>query len=317
MVNKSILVLFVVTLLASAGCAIVHTTPLAARKGDTVMVSVGSPDDMTRSNTSLTYTPSGGSAIAIPNSAIRAIFNLYPDKNSDVWLYSAAGLIENESGHGPWNTVLVFDVPGGPGDTSGVVLPEGPGNLQINTTATYDGTIPGVNGRDIALEILPGTGASSSFNYLGFGGVELTGDLSRLEPMKKLQFKPVWTGRDSTNTYGAVEIKIGLDSSGIAKGDFNVVVDDKIGPLQQTRRVHSIWNKTRFELTVYFISPVGNLQYSDVNFSVISKELQTQFENGTQNVATDITINSVTWYDVNGAVDSSGPPITLVNQTGT
>ena len=317
MFNKQILTLIIVSLLVSAGCTIVHTTPLAARKGDTVMISVGSPDDMTKANTSLTYTPSGGSPIAIPDSAIRSIFNLYPDKTSDVWLYSAAGLIENESGHGPWNTVLVFDLPGGPGDTSGIVLPDGPGALQVNTTATYSGTIPGVSGQDIALEILPGTGSPSSFNYLGFGGVELQGDLTRLEPMKKLLFRPDWTGLDNTNTYGAVEVKIGLDTSGIQENDFNVIVDDKIGPLQQARRVHSIWKKGRFVLTVYFISPVGKLQYSDVNFSVISKELQSQFEDGTKNVATDVTVNSVIWYDINGAVDPGGPPITIVNQTGT
>jgi hypothetical protein len=59
------------------------------------------------------------------------------------------------------------------------------------------------------------------------------------------------------------------------------------------------------------------MQYSDVNFSVISKELQNQFESGEQNVATDVTINSVTWYDIDGVVDTGGPAITIVNQTGT
>ncbi|MFQ5642939.1 MAG: hypothetical protein ACE5FQ_04480 [Thiogranum sp.] len=309
-INKPILIFFVVLLLTGTGCTVVHTVPLAARPGDTVMISVGSPDDMTKANTNLTYTPSGGSAIAIPNSAIRAIFNLYPDKTSAAWLYSSADLIENESGHGPWTTVLVVDLP------TGGVLPQGTGTLQVNTTATYSGIVPGVNGRDIALEILPGTGSPSSFDYLGFGGVQLQGNLAELEPMKKLQFRPNFTGYDDINTYGAVEIRIGIDSSGVNDDDFNVITDDKIGSLQ-TRRVHSTWNKTRFELTVYFISPIGKLHYSDVNFSVISTELQRQFEAAEQNVGTDITINSVTWYDINGAVDTNGPPITIVNQTGT
>ena len=313
--TRSLLLLLLVSLLASTGCTIVHTVPLAARPGDTIIVSVGSPDDLTKANTSLTYTPSGGSPIALPDSAIRAVFNLYPDKTSSAWLYSDATLIENESGHGPWTTVLAVDLPGGADDTSGIVLPEGPGTLQVNTTATFSGVIPDVNGVDIALEILPGTGTPSTFDYLGIGNTQLPGNLSELEPMKKLQFRPAWTGYDDTNTYGAVEVKIGIDTSGVNADDFYVVVDDKIGATQ-SRRVHSTWKKTRYELTVYFICPTGEMQYSDVNFSVISKELQRQFESGEQNVATDVTVNSVTWYDVNGAV-ASGPAITIVNQTGT
>lgn len=316
MLKKIFLICFLAGYLFSTGCTIVHTTPLAARNGDTVVVAVGSPDGMNIANTDLSYTPNGGSPIAIPDSFIRAIFDLYPSKLSAAWLYSNSDLIENESGNGPSTTVIVFDLPGGPGDTSGIVLPAGPGNLQVSTTANYEGIIPSVNNRDIALEILQGTGSPSSYDYLGLGGIQLGGDLAQLENMKRLEFRPTWTGYDNTNTYGAVEIKIGIDSSGINEDDFNVIVDDKVGTLQ-TRRVHSTWNKTRFELTVYFISPTGKLQYSDVNFAVVSTDLQNQFETGAQSVSGNVTINSVTWYDVNGAVDTSGPAINIVNLTGT
>lgn len=302
--------------LALGGCTLVHTVPLAARPGDTVMIAVGSPNDLTKANTTLSYIPASGSPITIPNSMIRGIFNLYPDKTSAAWLYSNATSIENGSGHGPWTTVLAIDLPGGANDSSGIVLPEGPGSLRVNTTASYPEAIPSADGQDIELEILPGTGTPSSFDYLGFGNTRLQGDLSQLESMRRLEFKPAWTGYDGTNTYGAVEIKIGINSSGINEDDFNIIVDDKIGT-QQTRRVYSSWYKTRFELTVYFISPTGKLQYSDVDFSLISTELQRQFEANEQNVSTDITINSVTWYDVNGAVDPNAPAINIVNLTGT
>jgi hypothetical protein len=134
--------------------------------------------------------------------------------------------------------------------------------------------------------------------------------------MKRLQFKPDFTGFDGTNTYGAVEITIGIDKSGITENDFNIIFDDKIGTIQ-TRNVSFASNAKRFETTVYLISPTGELQYSDVNFSVISTELQSQFEAGAQTVAVDVAVTSTTWYDINGVVDTSGPPINVVNLTGT
>ncbi len=300
--------------LLGAGCSIVHTVPLAARLGDTVMISVGSPDDMTQANiTSITYTPTNGSPITIPTSNIRSVFNLYPDKTSAAWLYSDADLIENNSGHGPWTTVIALDLPN---DGS---LPVGTGDLEVNTTAVYHNPVPGINGQPTSLEILPASATSpnpSSFNYRGIGQVELTGDLSQLTRMPRLEFKPAWTGYDNSHTYGAVEIKIGIDKTGIAEDDFNVIVDDKIGPTQ-VRNVSAISNAKRFETTVYFISYTGELQYSDVDFSIISKSLQNQFVNGDQHVATDVTINSVTWYDIDGKVDTAGPPIDIINLTGT
>lgn len=308
--NKLSLIFLVIALFLSAGCTVVHTVPLAARAGDSIMVSVGSPENLSKANTNLTYTPTGGSPITIPDTAIRTIFNLYPDKTSAAWLYSDASVIENSSGHGPWTTVLAVDLPN---DGS---LPVGTGSIQINTTANYNAPIPSPNGADVALEILPGTGSPSSFDYLGFGQVQVGADLTALAPMPRLQFKPTWTGYDASHTYGAVEVKIGIDKSGIAENDFNIVIDDKVGTLQ-TRNVHATWNAQRFETTVLFISPTGELQYSDVNFSVVSKILQSQFESGAQNVATNITINSVIWYDINGAVDPTGPAIEIVNLTGT
>ena len=320
MLNKITLSLFILALLAGTGCTVVHTVPLSAHQGDTIIVSIGSPSDASLGNIDLTYTPvlnnpstgmGAGIPIPIPDSNIRSIFNLYPDKTSAAWLYSDADLVENNAGHGPWTTVLAVDLPN---DGS---LWATTGTLQVNTTAAYPGDIPSANGENIALEILAGTGTSSSFDYLGFGGVQLAGDLTELEPMKRLQFKPDYTGFDGTNTYGAVEIKIGINKSGISEDDFNIIFDDKIGTIQ-TRNVTFGWNAERFETTVYLISPTGELQYSDVNFSIISNALQSQFEAGDQIVGTDVTINSVIWYDIDGDVAvPAGPQVNVVNLTGT
>lgn len=318
MIIRPILILFLATLLVSTGCTVVHTVPLSANLGDTIFVSIGSPSDASLDNIALTYTPdtgaSAGSPIAIPDSNIRSIFNLYPDKTSAAWLYSDADLVENNAGHGPWTTLLAVDLP-----NNGTLYPT-TGTLQVNTTAAYPGDIPSANGQNIALEILSGAGGSpSSFDYLGFGGVQLAGNLGELEPMKRLQFRPDFTGYDGTNTYGAVEIKIGIDKSGISEEDFNIILDDKIGTIQ-SRNVTFGWNAKRYVTTVYLISPTGELQYSDVNFSIISTALQSQFEAGSGGGGQDVssvTINSFTWYDVNGNVDTGGPAIQVVNLTGT
>lgn len=307
---KYILVPFIISLLVATGCTIVHTIPLAGRPGDTIFVAVGSPnDEITGANTDLTYTPSGGSPISIPDSAIISVFNMYPSKLSDAWLYSNALVVENSAGHGPWTSVMAVKLPD---DGS---LPVGTGSLQVNTTAAYTLPIPSPNGVNIAMEILPGTGSPGSFDYLGFGQFQLDGNLAELKSMPRLRFAPTYTGFDNTNTYGAVEVKLAIDKSGIAIEDFNVIIDDKIGPAQ-SRNVQANWRANRFDTTVYFISPTGKLQYSDVDFSIVSKSLQNQFVLGTQTVAGDISVTSTTWYDIDGNV-VTGPDVTIINLTGT
>lgn len=302
MTIRPVLILLLVSLLLSTGCSIVHTVPLAAREGDTILVSVGSPDDMNEANiTSITYTPTGGSAITIPNTQIRSVFNLYPDKKAAAWLYSDAVLIENKTGHGPWTTIIALDLP-----TGGSALPLGTGDLQVNTTATYGDTVPDINGADMALEILPATATSpnpSPFTYRGTGGVELSGDLTQLSPMKRLEFKPTYTGFDDTKTYGAVEIRVDIDKTGISQDDFLVIIDDKIGTTR-SRNVSFSYRAQRFFTTVYLISPTGKLQYSDANFSIISTALVDP-ANGYV-MPTDANITT-TWYDIDGNVVT--PPV--------
>jgi len=298
MTIRPILILFLTSLLVGTGCSIVHTVPLAGREGDTILVSTGSPDNMTEANiTSITYTPtSTGTPITIPNTQIHSVFNLYPDKKAAAWLYSDAVLIENKSGHGPWTTIIALDLP-----TGGSALPVGIGALQVNTTATYGDTVPGINGADMALEILPATATSpdpSPFTYRGTGGIELSGDLTQLSPMPRLEFRPTYTGVDGANTYGAVEVKIDIDRSGLGETDYNIILDDKIGTIQ-TRNVTFTSHHTRFETTVYMISPTGELQYSDVNFSIISQGLVNPVNAYVLPTDTDIT---TTWYDIDGNV---------------
>jgi hypothetical protein len=133
-----------------------------------------------------------------------------------------------------------------------------------------------------------------------------------LEPMKRLEFRPDYTGLDDTNTYGAVEVTIDINRSGISEADYNIIVDDKIGTIQ-SRNVTFASNHTRSVTTVYMISPTGELQYSDVNFSIISADLVDPTKDYVMPTDANIT---TTWYDINGNVNTGGPAVKVVNLTG-
>ena len=298
--NRPIIILLLASLLVATGCTVVHTIPLSAHEGDTIFVAVGSPDDeINAANTDLSYTPNAtGTPIAISDTAIDNVFSIYPDKRSSAWLYSNATIVENSAGHGPRTSVMAVTLP---------ALPAGAGILEIRTTAVYSGSIPSPNGKELALEILSGPGTTSSFNYFGFGGFVQPGDLADLEPLPNLRFAPIWTGYDNTNLYGAVEVSIAVDKTGISADDFNIIVDDKIGTAQ-TRNVHASWRVQRFVTTVYFISPTGKMQYSDVDFSIVS----TDFTTANGNVIPTNTDITTTWYDIDGNV-TTGPAVTVTN----
>ena len=300
MAIRPILILLLASLMVATGCTVVHTVPLSAHEGDTIFVAVGSPDDeINGANTDLTYTPdSTGIPEPISDTAITNVFSLYPDKRSSAWLYSNANLVENNAGHGPRTSVMAITLP---------ALTAGTGTLNISTTAVYSGDIPSPDGKTLTLEILSGPGTESSFDYLGFGSQVQPGDLADLEPLPHFRFAPVYTGFDNTNLYGAVEVSITVDKSGISEEDFNIIIDDKIGTAQ-TRNVHASWQANRLETTVYFISPTGEMQYSDVDFSIVSTDFTTA--NGYVIPANeDIT---TTWYDVDGN-ETAGPAVTVTN----
>jgi len=306
--NRIIILLFLLATLAGAGCTTVQTVPIAGRPGDTILMSVGSPEGMDASNTSLVFNPGN-----VPLT-IRSIFNIYPSKESTAWINSDALSIEEIAGHGPWTTVIAVDLP-----TSGLTV--GIGSISITTTAIpgYISPLPDINNSSIALEILPPdsgidpTGSPNPFNYEGFGGFELTGDLSFLEPMPRVTFKPTWNGAGST-TYGAAEVALNIPNiGGLDENNINIIVDEKMN-YANNHRAHHTWSINGDILTVYFISPIGALQYNDIHFSIISSDLMTLFDAGASSVAA-ITVTS-TWYDIEGNVDLGGPAINKIDETG-
>ena len=141
----------------ATGCVSVQPLSNIARAGDTVTLAVGSPQDMTASNTSAVFVPdAGGSATPV---SIRSIFKVYPDKTSDVWLNDQLlPFIHQSTGHAPWQTIIVVDLPAS--------LPVGPGNIEITTTASFPELQSDINEVPVALEIIPGNGQPHQFSVL-------------------------------------------------------------------------------------------------------------------------------------------------------
>jgi hypothetical protein len=291
---RRILLLLVVVGFLGTGCTALKTFPQAARGGDTIALAVGSPDGMTRANTTATFT-SDSDGIPIDITAnIRSIFKLYADKASSIYAkFSATDSIVDTSGHEPWITVVALDLPTG--------LTTGPGQIQFNTPAAYPTIGSHINDFPIALEILPGTGAPSDFTYeLGVGG-QLGGDLATLETQEHAIAGPQFPSPSCPcPDYGAIEIKIHMPNSfgtGLTQDWIRVLVDDLTGQTGSGRGVNYGLSLGE-DLTVIITSPTGQLKYYEARFSIVAHPAV--IFNGAP------TITSVRYFDVNGN-ETTGP----------
>lgn len=288
------------------GCTAYKVFPYEAKAGDTITLAVGSPDNMTRANTSATFISESDQGNPVDVTAnIRAVFKLYADKASTV--YQTTALFTEEivrtSGHMPWVTIVVIDLPTG--------LPTGPAKIELSTPATYPTIGSHINdltantqtlvaggyiAPPIALNILPGTGTPMVFPYEFGIGWFFTGDLTWLEPQANAQVSPPFqTGNPSGwSTYGAVEIKVNLHTDApLTDSLYRIVADEMSFYTKSQRSVVTGINGN--ELTVMFISPQGKLQYYEPRFAVVL-DSSVNFSA----VPFPVTISSVQYYDLNG-----------------
>ena len=294
------------------GCTAYKVFPYEARGGDTITLAVGSPDNMSRANTSATFISASDPENPVnltPN--IRSIFKLYADKASHV--YDTPGLFTGEivrtSGHMPWISIIAIDLP--------TALPLGQSKIEISTTATYPTIGSNINDLTantqtlvdeghieppIALNILPGTGAPMEFPYEFGLGWFYTGDLTWLEPQTNVQISPPFQTDNPSGwpTYGAVEIRLALDTD-VALTDslYRIIADEMSFYTKSQRSIVTGINDN--ELTVMFISPQGLLQYYEPRFAVV-------LDSGVHfsNVPYPASISSIKYYDINGNL-ASGP----------
>jgi len=274
--------LLVLILFVLQGCVATQSFPTVARGGDTITLAVGSPDGMTKSNTTAQFVSDvDGLETSL---SIRSIIRLRPDNTSNLALFNAfVNAEDNYTGHSQWLTVIVIDLPVG--------LTVGAGVVNVSSAASY-GTFPvGVNDVPISIEILEGTGVPNDFSYNNnFGGVG-PGDLESLEPLPQAILRPPHMA--STFTFAAAEIKVKIPLGSVPNRALRVVADDFYTKNHQDQ-VQMNWSRDGDIFTVNFISPAATMEAKQLRFSIVLRP-------GNEFV-TDPgpSIVSIKLYDVNG-----------------
>jgi len=302
MLNRNYFIALFVFLLVLQGCVAVQSFPTVARAGDTVTLAVGSPDGMTKANTTAQYVPNSDSANPI-NLPIRAIVRIRPDNTSFVgtFHFSASYISANES-HSPWLSIIILDLPSG--------LPVGAGKVNVTTSAVFN-FVTNVNEIPISLEIIDGVGVRNPFSYMSNFG-QSGGDLTYVEPMKQLVVRTPKVPFNSpfyNNRYGAVEIKLNAviqrfgGGSGVVSDFYFRVVQDDMYMANAKSQTNMNWSRTGDEFTVNFTSPVG-MGFFEPRFSIVANTL-----NGYEVAASPLpSLTSVTYYDLNGNVVLTDSP---------
>jgi len=319
----SLFIVFMLTVLGSAGCSTVNTFPLAARAGDTIVEPVGSPEGMIATgsspNTIVEWTPWGVadcsdpagdlSATPVPIT-VRGRFNLYPEQTSPAWLQSSALSVEISTGHGPYTTVLLMDLP-----TTGLTVGYGCLNITTTSAVTYSPMTAHISDYPINLEILPGTGAPNPLTYKLLGIAQKNGDLTDLAPKRRIVIKPDFIESTPSTTYGAIEVEVtipGLDLLPDPDLGMAVIPDEKI-EFTTSKRGNFTWSQSGDVVKVIFLSPVGALEYYDAHFSILSDQMMTLVDAAAINIGSIMT--TVKYYDIDGNLVGQQPPLTVIDET--
>lgn len=280
--NKFIYLFLLSGLILLNGCVAIQSFPTVARSGDTITLVVGSPDGMTKTNTTATFVSDVDSSVV--DLPIRTIIRLRPDQTSYLALYD--GLVDAQdyyTGHSQWLSVIVIDLP----DTMTV----GSGHIDVDSSASYGGLPVGINDIPISLEILEGTGVRNDFTYNNnFGGIQ-TGALGKLQALPQVVFKSL--AAQNEEDFAAAEIKVDVPMESVPTRVIRVVADDFYTRNAQDQ-VQMSWSRSEDEFTVNFISPTGSMNLKQLRFSVVISPGNFFLADPGPN------INSIKIYDVDG-----------------
>ncbi|HED13617.1 MAG TPA: hypothetical protein ENI62_08190 [Gammaproteobacteria bacterium] len=290
-----------------SGCVALQPVPTAARAGDTITLAVGSADGMTTSNTTVEFFAPGVDPDLNPELGtpvpVRNVLRLLPDKTSHAWLARSTS-IPRRSSHGAWLSIVVADLPTG--------LPEGSGTIRVATTSAvaYPRFAATPNGLNIPITILPGTGSPSSFDYSTIDGTSTPGDLTEAESLPHAVIKPevLPEGSAESESYGAIELDVTVPISNLGGGTvvdrgIAVILDDQ--PQNISNQTNLIWKRNGNNFNIMLVSPVGMYSY-EARISIVPKFPEYYYQ-----ISGTPVLNSITYYDLNGVVDTSVPAATI------
>lgn len=265
------------------GCVATQSFPTFARGGDTITLAVGSPDGMTKSNTTAQFVSDVD--FTVSPLSIRSVIRLRPDQTSKLALFD--GIVNAQdyyTGHSQWLTVIVIDLPEG--------LTIGPGHIDISSSASYGALPVGINDIPISIDIIDGSGRRNEFTYNNnFGGVG-PGDLSSLEALPQAVMRPPLLTQ--TVLLAAAEIKVNVPLGTVPDRAIRVVADDFYTKNSQDQ-VQMNWTRNGNEFTVNFISPSATMEPKQLRFSVVLRPGNAFISDPGPSLL------SVKLYDVNGS----------------
>lgn len=274
--------LFILFAFFLQGCVATQSFPTVARGGDTITLVVGSPDGMTKSNTTAQFVSDVDSSTT--PLTIRSIIRLRPDNTSKLALFD--GLVDAQdyyTGHSQWLTVIVIDLPVG--------ITIGAGHIDINSSASYGTLHLGINDIPVSLEIIAGTGSPNEFTYNNnFGGVG-PGNLASLESLPQAVLRPPHL--TSSVLFAAAEIKVNIPLGSIPDRAIRVVADD-FYTKNSHDQVQMNWSRSGDDITVNFVSPTAMMEPKQLRFSIVLRPGNTFLTSPAPSVV------STKLYDING-----------------
>jgi len=244
---------------------------MSARAGDTVTLGVGydalmERRLMSRADTTVTIVKDDLTYTATPT--LRAVFQLFPDPDSQVANYSGVWLTNPALAGDPFESVVAFDLPAD--------IPPGTYNVTVSSTHLFTDFTS-------TLEVIPGTGTSNPLT--DNGGFDR--DLTKLEraPTVKVALDPGYT-------VGALSMVIDFDETVLTPSDINVQIPRYVhgpGKFHDADRMLS-WGDDGTKLTVNILCPRG-VSSDYLDFDIL-------YPAGTVNPG--FTILSQKVYDING-----------------
>ncbi len=294
----------------TSGCTGITTVPTAARGGETVMLAVGTPEGMTKSNIAVTFTSDVDGSVTDLTPSVRSLIKLYPSKTSSAALNKTA--LVYTAGHEPWLSTLAIDLP--PSAADGGPLPVGTGKVRVQcvprASCKFPSFYPHTNDIDMSLEILPGNGEPNPFKYQAAFGFQINADTALLEEQPQLVVRPDTNGTSTFSLYGAAEFKINLPvttyNGGVVPDSDIVIVAEDLTTLSASQR-NLMWKREGNDFTVVFSSPKG-MKYSEFRFSIVLK-LPGASSQPPHVYAGSPSLVSERYYSINGdSLDSGSSP---------
>ena len=310
LVFKLITFLLLTSLLSA--CVAIQSFPGVVRAGDTVTLAVGSLDGLDRDNITVEYYPDSdpGNPVDLTQN-VRSVMRIFPDKTSAAYWDTGSGFgletmnsLSNLSGHGPWQSVVAVALP--------VTLPSGTGVFRVTPGAgvKYPLTLAKVQDIDIAIEVLESVngdvaiGEEHVFEYrkLSFNDETNIGNLAQLEGLRQAVVSTVPDSSSASVEIAAAEYSVSLVVLDEFQNDvtdqlmdFNiaVVLDDQLSYLKNQTSL--MWSKSDSNYKVIITSATGKQGYRALRYSILMINVA-----GGWKIADTSTINSVTYYDING-----------------